>query len=281
MMNKITLLCIGFVAATVLAAPKPQQYGGDSIRLQDIGVLQFNVGEYAVNTRTPESIPRVTCAYNPLGDDNYLPTSVICKNKGLDESGSIIWKCEANMDSSLDFDNIQISCEGYNYPGDEFVRKGSCALTYTLKTTPNAKLYNQQQQQQQQPAGMRNPPPPPPPPHRTPEGYHNQQPRGVRDYKEHYRTPETTVRAVSGWTFSNVLILVLVVVLIYRCCIKKRARKTTNENENNNDRNVEKNTYDNVSNNDYGQPSAPPYEDVEGPSGHMSKRSGYANSVIR
>jgi len=250
MMNKI-IISISLIAVTVLSASN----GNDRIKLSDVKVLQFNVGEMAVNTRTPEDIPRVTCAYNPLGDDNALPRSILCKNKGTDDTGSIIWKCEGKMNKALEFDNIQVSCEGYDYPGDEFIRKGSCALTYTLRTTGG----NAAPQQPRQ-----TPPPPPPP-----AGYHYQQPRNipVQNHHEHYRLQEAP--ASSLWSFSNVLILVLVVVLVVRCCCKKKQSTpmtgTVNENTNEND-------------GSYGAPSAPPYDSEDS---SMSKRTGYAQTVSR
>jgi len=261
-MNKIVLCLLAFVVVTVLSR---DSYSNDRVLLQDVKILKFNAGETAVNTRTPEVIPRLSCAYNPLGNDNLLPTSVTCKNKGLDDVGSIIWKCEAEMDSALTFDNIQVSCEGYDRPGDKYIRSGSCALTYTLKIAPDAKPRSQQPIRE-------NVPPPPP------QGY--QHPRTVvRDHHEHYRTPET--KAASVWTFSNVLIFVLIVFLIIRCCFKK-GKKVDFENNNNNETNetvYEKNPYDNESNNN-SEPSAPPYDEVEG-SGSVTKRTGYAETVSR
>jgi len=255
-MNKVVLF-VAFAAATVLAAPNDGYVGNDGILLSDIQVLKFNAGETALNTRTPDVIPRLACAYNPLGNDMYLPSSVTCKNKGMDDNGGIIWKCDAEMDSSLAFDNIQVSCEGYRYPGDEYIRKGSCALTYTLKLTADAKV------NEPRPTGRPTPPPP---------GFYRDGPTG-KTHAGHYRVRET--KGTSLWTFSNVLILVLVAVLIYRCCLKKKAKKTFDvENP------MEKSAYDNVSNNNT-EPSAPPYEDVEGPSGSVTKRSGYAETVSR
>jgi len=244
-MNKI-LLCIGVVCVGVVLSSAPPT--GDRILQTDVKMLKFKAGEYAVNTRTNEDIPRLSCAYNPLGDDSRLPTSVTCRNKGLDDRGNIIWKCEAEMDKSLEFDNLQVSCEGYDFPGDKYIRAGSCALTYTLKLAEEERHYHQ-------PRNDNVPPPPPPPP---------QYDYNYAQHHEHYRKPE--VRTVSAWTFSNVLILVLVCALIIRCCCRKSKRPVvvstpTPMTENVND----------------GTPSAPPFEDEDK---SMTKRTGYAENIL-
>jgi len=259
-MNKV-LLCIGVVAVAVWSAPA----GGDAMLLSDVKTLQFRAGEYAVNTRTPEDIPRLTCAYNPLEGKVRTPDNVICKNKGLDDGGNVVWKCEADMDDALAFDNIQVSCEGYNFPGDKYIRAGSCALTYTLKLTPAAK-------------NKYNAPP-------NAEHYNVRVPRGDANPPPHY-VQTGAVKATSGWTFTNVLILVLVCAVIIRCCCKK-GKKKNNDIDNFNER-----TYDNSQpayNPDYkpeftpgynAEPSAPNANDAE-PTGTMSKRTGYAETVSR
>jgi len=257
MMNKIVV----YVAILVVVALSAPSTNNDSVLLTDIQVLQFNAGEYAVNTRTPENIPTLSCAYNPLNNDNLLPTSVTCKNKGVDSTGSVVWKCSGNMDASLEFDNVQISCEGYSFPGDKYVRRGSCALAYTLKVSPNANNNIRQQYQQQE----------------QPRQYQHYQHHRVQDAREHYRV-ETTETA-SAWTFTNVLILVLVCVLVVRCCCRKKKNPDMNTNTVNE---AEKKQCENQNGNNV-EPSAPPYYDTadQNPAGYVTKRSAFAETVSR
>lgn len=41
------------------------------------------------------------------------------------------------MDSSYRFGRIEVNCEGYDYPDDPYVLKGSCGLQYTLELSKN------------------------------------------------------------------------------------------------------------------------------------------------
>lgn len=229
------------VAAAVLAVCARAD---DRVLLEDVEALMFRAGEEVVDSRSGEHLPRLQCAYNPLGDSKYLPGAVMCRNKGMDDHGGVVWKCSAELDDALRFDNIQVSCEGYSRPGDRFVRKGSCVLTYTLALTPAGEQKQQQQRQNQQNQQNQQ---------RQPE-YHYQQPRpdpqeqGYRfnDNNGHphyyaagannYNNNVGETRVVSVWTFSNVLLFVLATYVVgrcvFRCCASKPERVTGSSNTN-------------------------------------------------
>ena len=40
------------------------------------------------------------------------------------------WECKADMDSQYRFGEIAVNCEGYSYPDDPYVLKGSCGVCY-------------------------------------------------------------------------------------------------------------------------------------------------------
>jgi len=199
-MMKVAVCVACLVVAVALCAPMNQQ-AYKPILLKEVKSLRFVYGQYALNTRDNDLIPQLDCAYNPLNDDNALPRDVICNNVGFDNTGAIKWKCEAIMGSNLEFDNLQVSCEGYSAPGDEYVKEGSCSLRYTLKITDVANE-----------------------PHDNQYVHHHQH----REH-QHYRTQN--VEAAEGWSFTTVLIFVLIGVLIYRCCCRgKKNKGTVNEN---------------------------------------------------
>lgn len=39
------------------------------------------------------------------------------------------WECKAELDSKYQFGRIQVSCEGYEYPDDPYVLRGSCGVS--------------------------------------------------------------------------------------------------------------------------------------------------------
>ena len=38
------------------------------------------------------------------------------------------WECKAELDSKYQFGRLQISCEGYEYPDDPYILRGSCGV---------------------------------------------------------------------------------------------------------------------------------------------------------
>jgi len=57
---------------------------------------------------------------------------------------SINWKCLAELDSSVKFGTINVNCEGFLSPEDEYVLAGSCGLEYELDFTAKGKHDNYQ-----------------------------------------------------------------------------------------------------------------------------------------
>ena len=41
----------------------------------------------------------------------------------------IQWECKAELDSKYQFGRLQVSCEGYEYPDDPYILRGSCGVS--------------------------------------------------------------------------------------------------------------------------------------------------------
>ena len=44
-------------------------------------------------------------------------------------------ECKSDMDNLYRFGSVEVVCEGYDYPDDPYILKGSCGLEYTLELT--------------------------------------------------------------------------------------------------------------------------------------------------
>merc|ERR1719166_349784 len=53
------------------------------------------------------------------------------------------------MEGGVRFGKVEVICEGYDYPEDEFILAGSCGLEYTLELTREGR------EQERQRAGSR------------------------------------------------------------------------------------------------------------------------------
>ena len=52
------------------------------------------------------------------------------------QSGLVFqWECKSDMDNAFRFGSVEVICEGYDYPDDPYILKGSCGLEYTIDYT--------------------------------------------------------------------------------------------------------------------------------------------------
>jgi len=64
----------------------------------------------------------------------FTPHTVQCHNVGWDGQ-DVQWECKTDMEGDFRFGQIDVICEGYDYPDDPYILKGSCGLEYTLDYT--------------------------------------------------------------------------------------------------------------------------------------------------
>jgi len=107
-------------------------YNSNRILLRDITALTLHKNQYTEGRRS--KVSQLKCISNCKEE----PSTVQCKNVGFDGK-SVNWECKADMDKSLSFDRLRVSCEGYDRPGDDYVLVGSCGLEYSLKDNGNYK----------------------------------------------------------------------------------------------------------------------------------------------
>eukprot|EP01062_Namystynia_karyoxenos_P061478 TRINITY_DN5377_c0_g1_i2.p2 TRINITY_DN5377_c0_g1~~TRINITY_DN5377_c0_g1_i2.p2 ORF type:complete len:331 (+),score=89.88 TRINITY_DN5377_c0_g1_i2:100-993(+) len=100
--------------------------------LRGITALTFEDGGAATRVRTP-SVPALQCTGSCF--TGVLVEAAQCVAQGVDDSGRPQWKCQGRMTPGYRFARVKVQCEGCSAPGDPLVRKGSCALRYSLART--------------------------------------------------------------------------------------------------------------------------------------------------
>lgn len=102
--------------------------GPSKIPLRNIDSLVFNRDSKTTGRRS-SPIPQMQCTGGPC---HLSPSSVFCKNIGLDANDGVNWECKASLPNGVTLGRVEVSCEGYDYPEDPYILKGSCGLEYTL-----------------------------------------------------------------------------------------------------------------------------------------------------
>ncbi|XP_046405912.1 store-operated calcium entry-associated regulatory factor-like [Ischnura elegans] len=109
----------------------------DKMKLEDLKAITLEKGKFAASRRYSNPIPQLVCTGGDAGCQAYAPRTVRCINEGWDGL-SVQWECKADMPDVYEFGTISVVCEGYDYPEDRFILKGSCSLEYTLELAGKA-----------------------------------------------------------------------------------------------------------------------------------------------
>jgi len=140
-------LLISLLLLLAVSTAQPSYYGyqqnQDSVLLGQVTALTFVRGQYTTGRRS-SPVVQLQCNGGEAGRESQLmPPSVQCRNVGTDSYGNVQWKCEAELDSSVKFGETVVNCEGYSYPDDPYILKGSCGLEYTLEYTEQGRRNRQ------------------------------------------------------------------------------------------------------------------------------------------
>jgi len=151
--------------ALFIAIGSAQWFGhnaaNEKVLMDNVKALTFKADQWTTTRRTQSSGQLVCTGGTASARSDMMPKVVQCVAKGSDGAGNIQWKCEADLDEKVKFGDLEVVCEGFSYPEDPYITKGSCSLEYKLEFTEKGQQSqyssnqqrntHQQQQQQQQP----------------------------------------------------------------------------------------------------------------------------------
>ncbi|KAM6071839.1 store-operated calcium entry-associated regulatory factor isoform 3-T3 [Theristicus caerulescens] len=102
------------------------------VLLREVQALTLHRGQYTTSRRTA-AVPQLQCTGGTAGCSR-VPEVVQCYNKGWD-GYDVQWQCKADLENTYRFGQIEVSCEGYDYPDDPYILRGSCSLLFRLELT--------------------------------------------------------------------------------------------------------------------------------------------------
>ena len=85
-------------------------------------------------SRRGQPIQQLKCIGSPCR--LYQPEAVRCTNLG-GAGSDFDWRCEADLPESLRFGKVEVSCEGWDGPGDSYVLKGTLSYSRVFKLYSN------------------------------------------------------------------------------------------------------------------------------------------------
>lgn len=121
-----TAINVLFVLFAIASAANPYP---EKVKLTDIETLILRDGEMTTGRRS-SPVKQLSCSGEYC---HARPQQVVCKNIGHDGQ-DVTWQCTAEDMIQLKFGyDLDVQCEGYEYPDDPYVLVGSCGLSYSLK----------------------------------------------------------------------------------------------------------------------------------------------------
>lgn len=100
----------------------------DRIRLKDVETLTLYSDKWTTARRSAP-VKQLACVGGSCNRASM--ETVQCYNRGFD-GNDIQWECKADLPSNYKFGRLEVSCEGYEYPNDDYILTGSCGLEYTI-----------------------------------------------------------------------------------------------------------------------------------------------------
>lgn len=120
----------------------------DRVLMSDVKAITLRRGEMTTGRRS-KGVAQLACVGGAAASQAYEVDTVQCRNVGFDGRDAQ-WKCESDLDSGIRFGKVEVICEGFDYPDDPYILRGSCGLEYTLEYTNQGRQKQQQQQQHHQ-----------------------------------------------------------------------------------------------------------------------------------
>ena len=100
----------------------------EKILIRDVEILVFKANQMTTGRRT-SPIKQMICKSGPC--NAIKPENLSCKNVGWNGKDPV-WDCSLETSKETKLRSISVECEGYDYPDDPYILKGSCAAIYNL-----------------------------------------------------------------------------------------------------------------------------------------------------
>jgi len=122
-MNLTKIIFLLFV--TILSVSSKQ----DRVRLKNVEALTLYSDRWTTSRRSAP-VKQLTCVGGSCNGAQLQAAQ--CYNRGFD-GNDVQWECKADLPSNYKFGRLEVSCEGYEYPDDDYILAGSCGLEYTIE----------------------------------------------------------------------------------------------------------------------------------------------------
>ena len=123
-MKMIIVACFLVFTATFGIAEKQEK-----IPIKEVTSLLLSRGKMTTGRRAAP-VPQLNC----LSNCRDAPDTIYCGNAGHDGE-DVVWECKSDPPGAV-FRDLNVQCEGYDYPDDPNILKGSCGIEFRIARSP-------------------------------------------------------------------------------------------------------------------------------------------------
>lgn len=123
--NLVVLLTVSSLLLLQFTAVESRK---ERVKLKDVQTLTLHADSMTTSRRSPP-VRQLTCVGGYCNRAKVRTAQ--CYNRGFDGQ-DVQWECKAEMPRNYKFGKLEVTCEGYDYPEDDYILAGSCGLEYTV-----------------------------------------------------------------------------------------------------------------------------------------------------
>ena len=103
----------------------------EKVPIREVSSLLLRRGKMTTGRRA-SPVPQLAC----LSNCQDAPDTIYCSNAGHDGE-DVVWECKSDPAGAVIRD-LNVQCEGYDYPDDPYILKGSCGIEFRMPPAPTS-----------------------------------------------------------------------------------------------------------------------------------------------
>ena len=134
-MNAKMIIAMFFIVLSAAAAAAADSGKHKKVPIREVTSLLLHRGKMTTGRRA-SPVPQLNC----LSNCQDAPDTIYCSNAGHDGE-DVVWECKSDPAGAV-FRDLNVQCEGYDYPDDPYILKGSCGIEFRMAPPKSSSRYS-------------------------------------------------------------------------------------------------------------------------------------------
>ena len=134
-MNAKMIIAMFFIVLTAGAGVSAASGKHEKVPIREVSSLLLHRGKMTTGRRA-SPVPQLNC----LSNCQDAPDTIYCSNAGHDGE-DVVWECKSDPAGAV-LRDLNVQCEGYDYPDDPYILKGSCGIEFSMASPKSSPKYS-------------------------------------------------------------------------------------------------------------------------------------------